>query len=316
MKKIDKVLVSVIMSVYNEPKAWLDLSINSILNQSYKNLEFIIVIDNPNNIEAISTVEEFSKRDKRIVYIINEKNIGIVQSLNKAINLAKGKFIARMDADDISLIERIERQVQFMMKNRDISLVFSNRRIIDEDGNVIKEKDNLPSTKKQIEKIIRENNFICHPTWMVRKELYLELNGYRDVDACEDYDFILRTLNYGYEISLLDIIAVDYRVRQNGISKSKLFRQFLASIYIKNIFNQNNIEQYNIKKLQKFIDDRMKFESNYIEADKFYNQAKKDIDAKNYSRAFINIIKLIFKSKYYCIRLKELFMYKIYMKLF
>lgn len=92
--------VSVIMSVYNEEIGILREAIESILNQSYKNIQFIIIIDNPGYEDAKKILNEYSKEDKRIEIIENYENIGLVNSLNKGLKLANGEFIARMDADD------------------------------------------------------------------------------------------------------------------------------------------------------------------------------------------------------------------------
>ena len=129
--------ISVIMSVYNEKKEWLQMSINSILNQSFKNFEFIIVLDNPDNIELKAVLEQFAAKDSRIKLIYNKKNMGLVYSLNSALKVAKGEYIARMDADDISELDRLEVQYNYFEQNPDIDFVSGFIRIIDEFDNVI-----------------------------------------------------------------------------------------------------------------------------------------------------------------------------------
>lgn len=109
--ELQKDLVSVIMSNYNTPEEYLRQAIESILNQTYENFEFII-IDDCSTDNSLKIIESYT--DKRIKIIRNEQNLGITKSLNKGLAVAKGEFVARMDADDISLPERFEKQVDFL----------------------------------------------------------------------------------------------------------------------------------------------------------------------------------------------------------
>ena len=110
---MSKPLVSVLMAVYNGEKYLLE-AIESILNQTYTNFEFLIINDG-----STDSTEEIilSYSDQRIRYIKNEQNLKLIASLNKGLDLAKGKYIARMDADDISLPDRLEKQVNFLERN-------------------------------------------------------------------------------------------------------------------------------------------------------------------------------------------------------
>ena len=104
--------ISVIMTAYNTEK-YIKEAIESILNQTFKDFEFIIVDDgSTDNTRLI--IEEYAKKDRRIKILYNKKNLGIVKSLNKAIAIAKGKYIARMDSDDVSKLNRLEKQFVFM----------------------------------------------------------------------------------------------------------------------------------------------------------------------------------------------------------
>ena len=110
-------IISVIMSVYNEPLDWVQESIDSILQQTFGNFEFIIINDNPNNKELFDFLITNKIKDNRIIIINNDENIGLTKSLNKGLERAKGEYIARMDADDISLPERLEKQINFLNTN-------------------------------------------------------------------------------------------------------------------------------------------------------------------------------------------------------
>ena len=104
-------LISVVMSVYNEKIEWIKDSVKSILGQSYTNIEFIIVIDNPGlDREVKEYLENTAKTDGRVVLLQNKENVGLAKSLNRGIAAANGAYIARMDADDISEKNRLDLQ--------------------------------------------------------------------------------------------------------------------------------------------------------------------------------------------------------------
>ena len=118
--------ISVIMTVYKESKEELKESFESIINQTYKNIEFIIVIDNPKEQWRIDFIKSYN--DSRVKLVVNKENLGLPLSLNKALKLVTGNYIARMDADDISMPERIEKQLDFLKKNN-YDLVGCNMRV-------------------------------------------------------------------------------------------------------------------------------------------------------------------------------------------
>ncbi|MCD0089063.1 glycosyltransferase family 2 protein, partial [Streptococcus agalactiae] len=109
---------SVIMSIYNEPLKYIKSSIDSILSQTLKNFEFIIVIDNPDREDVYDILQTYLASDARVKVLSNERNMGLAYSLNKAIKYSVGNYIFRMDADDISYPERFEKQINFMEKYR------------------------------------------------------------------------------------------------------------------------------------------------------------------------------------------------------
>ncbi|MEW8956830.1 glycosyltransferase family 2 protein, partial [Clostridium sp.] len=112
--------ISIIMAAYNETRQWLSKAIESILNQSYRDFEFIIILDNPKNQELKDLITEYLKKDGRIKFFINEENLGLIKSLNKGIKEAKGEYIGRMDADDICYLNRLQVQLDFLESNKDI----------------------------------------------------------------------------------------------------------------------------------------------------------------------------------------------------
>lgn len=116
----DHVMVSVIMSVFNADVKHLDRAVRSILDQTYKEIEFIIIDDGTTE-DCLSYLQNLE--DNRVRLLRNEENIGLAASLNKGIEIAKGKYIARMDSDDYSMPERLDRQVQYMEANEDVDVL-------------------------------------------------------------------------------------------------------------------------------------------------------------------------------------------------
>jgi len=150
--------VSVIMSTHNG-LPYLKMAVQSILEQTYKNLEFIIVEDGSKDLSW-----KYLKkiRDKRIKLIKNSKKLGLAASLNKAIKTAKGKYIARMDADDISLSKRLETQVVFMQKNPTVDICGTWVKLIDENEKIIT-SIHKPIEDKSIKKmkVIKTRKVAC-----------------------------------------------------------------------------------------------------------------------------------------------------------
>lgn len=239
-----KDLVSIIMSTYNEKYEDLNIAINSILNQTYNNIEFIIVIDNPNNLKIKKQLINHMKKDNRIILIQNNQNIGLVKSLNRALEVAKGRYIARMDADDISEPTRIEKQVKYLQNNENIYLVGTNIEMIDEENNIIPKNNIFIKGNKNIAKAMRFGNCLAHPTWMFRRELLSKVNSYRDIPFAEDYDFLIRTILNGFEIDNIDEKLLKYRIRKNGISKSNEYNQIVISRMIRKYYNKRNLQEY------------------------------------------------------------------------
>lgn len=122
--------ISVLMCVYQEPVEWLRASVESVLHQTFRDFELIIVVDDPEGDERHVLLNDYAAHEPRIVLHRNERNFGIALSLNIGMELARGKYIARMDADDISDKHRLERQYEFMEAHDDVVLLGTDIRII------------------------------------------------------------------------------------------------------------------------------------------------------------------------------------------
>ena len=277
-------LISVIMSAYNESYAELERSIGSILAQTYSNIELIIVNDNPNNIELKTILNTIT--DERVKIFSNEKNIGLVNSLNKAVHLSKGNLIARMDADDISMPERLEVQYKYMQE-KCLDMVGADIQFINEVGDVTVERFHFPTTQDQILLNIKYGNCLAHPTWLVNKEIYLDLHGYRNVKSCEDYDFVLRVLNKGiYQVGNVPIVCLQYRLRQYGISKQTEAEQYVLRDYLSK--NREIIDNINEDDIGLYMESNS-FKKSVMKY-KNYQTLKKQFRQTRSAKYFIRII--------------------------
>jgi glycosyltransferase involved in cell wall biosynthesis len=208
--------VSVVLPAYNCEK-YIAKAIESVLHQTFTDFELIIINDgSTDNTESI--IHTFD--DQRIVYLINSNNQGLVYTLNKAITHANGKYIARMDADDICLQERLAKQKAFLDQNEDITVVASTIEFINEqeEKTGIWELDKQTITPAQIRRAILKQNCIAHPTVMMRSEILKNLKYKEYQKNIEDYDLWLRLLNRGYKIAKLDEPLLLYRIHDTSIT--------------------------------------------------------------------------------------------------
>lgn len=209
--------LSIVMPVFNQDESYLRTAIESILDQSFDDFEFIIIDDGSTDATCLGILDRFSKADARVRLIRNESNSGIVHSLNKALSTASGTYIARMDSDDFSLPERMEKQLAFLERNPDHDLVGSWTAVMDEKGcgiGAIKP----PTDSRSIRNAILLGNPIMHPTWMFRASLLDEVGTY-DPNAgnAEDYEFLLRIAML-HKIANVPEMLLKYRFNTNGLS--------------------------------------------------------------------------------------------------
>lgn len=168
-------------------------SITSCLKQTYENFE-IVLVANGQNCELINKEINILFPRNNKIRIFQTKISGITFSLNLGLHYAKGTLIARMDADDISNPERLEKQVKYMIENPKVSLLGSFYKIIDENGIVVKQKV-LPTGNYSIRKSLLYTNPICHPSVLYKKSIAINVGGYMGGIYGEDYDLWVRLSN-------------------------------------------------------------------------------------------------------------------------
>lgn len=230
--------ISVLMSIYNEKLEWIQESVASILNQTYSNFELIIIVDNPaidNNIAAY--LGNLCQTDNRVVLLYNETNIGLAETLNRGIAIAKGEFIARMDADDISDIHRFELELN-ELESKKLDMVGTGKVDINEEGNLISEYEGCIGDHESICTILPYSSCFVHPSVMIRSKVLKDVDGYRNFKQSQDYDLWLRLLTNGCKFGNIDKPLIRYRVRKGSITGKRPYCQYLTSYYHRKLYRQ------------------------------------------------------------------------------
>lgn len=237
MKHYDKE-VSVIMGVYNQRNKQILLeAVNSILQQTLSNFEFIIYDDGSDE-AAAEYIKELVSLDERIILIGKEDNHGLAFSLNECIRAARGKYIARMDADDISVSTRFEKQAAFLDQHPEYMWCGSNAYLFDDQG--IWGERTMPIIPR-MEDFLKFSPYI-HPSVMYRAEIFERMDGYDESSQtlrCEDYEIFMRFQQAGYQGYNIQENLFQYREDQTSFQR----RSMTARI------NEAKIRYRNFKKM-------------------------------------------------------------------
>lgn len=244
----NNIKVSVIMSTYKTPIEFMEKAIQSILQQTYRNFEFIIVCDGDK--EEHDSIKKIN--DARIKIIFHKENMGLAKSLNDAIDVATGKYIIRMDSDDISLKNRIKKQVNYMEKHPNIIVSYMQALCFGKKNGIKYTFNRKPS---ELEIQILYMNCLVHPATIIRKN-FLDKNKirYNEGFKCsQDYELWTRIVD-NKNISEIPQIGLLYRIHNNQISRQK---QQLQMELKEKIIRENNllkIENENKKILNTLLD--------------------------------------------------------------
>src|SRR3989344_4159632 len=241
-KQYNHPLVSVIMPV-NNAEDYLVEAIDSILNQNYGNFELIIVNDCSSD-GTKQILDTYTKKDKRIKVLTNMKQSFLSGSLNKALKLVKGKYIARMDSDDISMSNRFALQVRLLEKNPHLIAVGGQEEIIDKSGKVVAIK-NFPVDPKTCYNLFMNFIPIQPPLLMARAKYMKRLRYDTIISKHDDIDMLFKLLKYGQFSNVNDIIF-QYRVREDSATHAKAREVFFMAfkVRIRAILNQGYRPSY------------------------------------------------------------------------
>jgi len=210
-------MISVVMSVYNAEK-YLKEAIDSILNQTYQDFEFIIVNDCSKD-SSWAILQDYKKNHKCIRLIDNTENLGLTKNLNRALAISKGEYIARMDADDISDPNRFERQIDYFNKHKDIDILGTFSNDIDEYGEIIRPRKG-PITHNEIVKMLPKVSPIAHPTVMFRKASLEKIGFYNPkYRTSQDLEMWFRAAGAGLKFHNIPEFLFKYRMDSDYVAR-------------------------------------------------------------------------------------------------
>lgn len=209
--------ITVLMPVFN-CEGYIQQAIDSILQQSYSDFE-LLIIDDASTDQTVSFINKYA--DTRIRLIAKPLNTGYTNSLNYGLTVAKGKYIARMDGDDISLPQRFAQQVAYLESHPDVVLCGTAYKILGND-----KKISIPEDHENIKLTLLKGNCIAHPTVMMRKKTLDEFSITYDTtkEPSEDYDLWVRLLSIGKLHNIQDVL-LEYRIYNTQVSRKRAEEQ-------------------------------------------------------------------------------------------
>ena len=233
---------SVLMSVYkNDNPVYFEESIKSILNQTYKTNDFVIIKDGTLTKELENIIKKYS--DNNIFNIVNlEENVGLGKALSIGLKSCKNELIARMDADDYCFEDRIEKQIKFLEKNPEIDLVGTQALEFIDDINNPVQYNNFPTSHEDIVKYAHSRNPYSHPSVIFKKSKVIESGNYQPVYLCEDYDLWIRMIQNGCKCANLKEclmcvrISKDFFKRRSGVKYVKSINNLMIRNMKNNFF--------------------------------------------------------------------------------
>ena len=221
-------LLSVLMPVFNSEQ-FVAEAINSILNQTFTDFEFLI-LDDASTDKSFKIIKDFEKKDSRIKVFKNEKNLGVVESRNKLINLSKGKYIAWLDSDDIAIENRFEKQIKFLEEHSEIGMVGTDALIIDENSKKIGIWTFETDPQKLKIELFFHSPFLSSSV-MIRKNC-LPQNFYDSrFPVSEDFDLYSKISEHSETANIPEFL-VKYRINSKGLTKNNMTRMEHLSVQI------------------------------------------------------------------------------------
>lgn len=218
--------LTVVLPVYNAEE-FVRPAVESILEQTWTDFDFII-IDNCSTDASFEILGEYAAKDQRIRLHRNEQNMGFVYSLNRGNQLAAGEYVARMDADDISTPDRLDKQMRFLLDNPDIDVVTSWNGQFDTDPEDVQFVIKSPATHEELSRVARFRDPISHPACIYRRSAVLAVGGYQERGTLEDWLLWASMMQNGSRFACIQEVLYKFRrddkfaPRRRGWRRAKL----------------------------------------------------------------------------------------------
>ena len=277
--------ISVIMSVYNG-ETYLEEAIESVINQTFGNWELIVINDCSTD-QTAEILSRFAEKDERVKVHPNEVNLRLPTSLNKAISLSEGKYIARMDADDICLPDRFEKQFKFMEENPDVALS-SCRFLTVKNGVYASGGAGGRCDSDALRAMLLVMNPILHPGVIAKAEVMKKFN-YDPTHTCtEDLELWTRMAMDGQKMQILPECLLIYRLHDKQITSTTLEKQHTEVLKVQKKYYSALLQEMD-EEMQKFYISGIYFKEN-ININKFLEYAKwlKSVTKKNFDKTAVN----------------------------
>ena len=232
-------LVSILMATYSESESVLLQSVESICKQTYKNIELILVDDGNDNIKFLNQKINISN-----FKIIKNEGKGLVDALNTGLNNISGDLVARMDADDIAHPDRIRKSIEFL-NAFDLDFVATDMNFIDSQNNIINRGNLRTLYGEKLTSVLKRINIMNHPSWLLKREVYIYNKGYLPFYKNEDWNFVLRSIENGFKLGFLGEPLLNYRIGPNKITTSSgLYRSNFTFNNLRQHGNRGSINKY------------------------------------------------------------------------
>lgn len=274
-------VISVIMSVYNSEN-YLKDSVESILKQTFSDFEFIITDDGSTD-NTLKILKKYAEEDNRIKLLVNSENLGIPKSVNKMFDVSNGEFIARMDADDISHVQRFEKQISFMQNNSDIGFCGTNSEFF---GKYVNKKYNhWIFDHEEIRAALLFRNVIANDTALIRKKVIdqYKIRYNENYKAIQDYELWSRLISLT-KFFIIPEVLLKVRVTDTGItatsSKIKNYRENLLRQVYRNLLENMGVSH---SEEELFIHDFIASKNNKTSIEHLKNGEKWLIKLYNYN---------------------------------
>lgn len=267
--------ISVIMSAYNA-QYYIKETIESVLCQTFKSFEFIIINDGSTD-KTEDIVKQF--QDKRIIFI-SQENQGLSKSLNRCLNLSKGKYIARIDADDICYPERFEKQYKFMEGNPYYVVCGSYADVISEAGEFIFTYKDVPLSDSEIRNKITEKNCFLHSSTFYKREQALLIGGYYEPirQYFEDYMFFFQLVKLGKALNIPEPL-IKYRITPGSISNVRYnhkYKSLVEKVVIRGFITDKEKDYlYSLKK--KKLTEKTRMSDYYLNIARYFLTYQSDM---------------------------------------
>ena len=231
-------VVSVLIAAYN-CEAFVQEAIASIQRQTLSEIEIVVVNDGSTD-KTSEIIRTLAAHDSRIRFIDMPENGGCVKAWRTGLEHCSAPYIARMDADDVAIEDRLAKQVSYLNRHPEIALIGGAAISIDENGRKIDLAgfSPIPITEPAIQRSLHLATPCYHPAWLVRRELYSALKGYRETTPSEDYDFILRAVSAGYRVGNIPDVIMMLRIRRGQASSVSSLKQRKMHNYVVSLYQQ------------------------------------------------------------------------------